>query len=203
MKKFFIVANAWRFIEAILLITLGIFTIIFANSTDFKWVIGLIAAISLIIDGTFNLIYYFFRVMFHEAKAGLISSVGEITIGIFIIVASSANKTFFVDNFVLLVSLLLIVVGSTLIIEATAKIVAKTATVVALVVEYSLGALGIALGILGLVFMTSDVLLIIAGAVLIAAGIVLTLFVVLSLITAVRAGKTVREFFESDNSIKK
>ena len=201
MKKFFLVANIWKFIEAILLIALGITTIILARNSDFKWVIGLVAAIGLIIDGTFNLIYYFMRVMFREGRTGLIVSVAEITLGIFIIIISCGTwKTFFVDNVTLLTAILLIVIGAALVLEAIAKTIGKGDSVIALVIEFLLGVIAITLGIFALVYLgrAADILLMIMGAIFIIFGLIIVLTVLLLLNKAHKAGKTAKEFFESD-----
>ena len=201
MKKFFIVANIWKFIEALLLIALGITTIVLARNSDYKYIIGLVAAIALIIDGVFNLIYYFIRVMYHEGRVGLISSIAEITVGIFIIVISSGTwKTFVVDNFTLLVSIGLIVVGAALMLEALAKTIGKGDSVLSLVLGFLIGAVAIALGVLALIYrgQAADILLIIAGVVYIIIGLIIVLIVLLLLNKAHKAGKTAKEFFESD-----
>ena len=202
MKKVFLVSNIWRFVEAAILIAIGGVTIIFAGNANFKWIIGLVASIAIIVDGVLNLLFYFFRVMFGEHRTGLVTSIGEITIGIFLIVVSSANKTFVVDNFTLLIALLLVVLGSALSIEAIAKIVGKRYTVGGLIVQFIVGVLAIALGIVSLVFLNTavDVLLIITGVILIVAGLLLVFTILLALYTAYKAGKTVKEFFESDYS---
>ena len=205
MKKFFIVANIWKFIEAALLIALGVVTIVLAGNTDFKWVIGLIAAIAIIIDGAFNLFYYFLKVMYHEGRTGLILSIAEITIGIFIIVISSGTwKTFVVDNFTLLISIMLIVLGAALLLEAVAKTIGKGGSIISLVGEFLLGALAITAGVFALVYrgQASDILLIIVGICFIIVGVLIVLVVCLAMIKAHKAGKTIKEFLETDFSAK-
>ena len=205
MKKFFIVANIWKFIEAALLIALGIVTIVLANNIEFKWVIGLVAAIGIIIDGVFNLTYYFLRVMYHEGRTGLIMSITEITLGIFIIVISSGTwKTFVVDNFTLLVAIMLIVIGSALILEAVAKTIGKGGSVLSLVGEFLIGALAIVAGVFALVYrgQAANILLIISGIIFIVVGLLLILVIVLAMSTAIKTGKTAKEFFESDITAK-
>ena len=205
MKKFFIVANIWKFIEAILLIAIGVTTIVLARNADFKWVIGLVAAICIIIDGAFNLIYYFFRVMYHEGRHGLIVSIAEITLGIFIIIVScSGSKTFVVDNFTLLVSILLIVVGAALVLEAIAKTIGRGDSILSLALEFLLGIVGVTLGVLALIYSgrAADILLIIIGVIFIVVGLLIVMIVLLAMNKAHKAGKTMKEFFQSDFSTK-
>ncbi len=202
MKKYYLVANIWKFIEAALLIALGIITMVLANNGDFKYVIGLIAAISLIVDGAFNLSSYFFRVFFHQHRTGMVSAVVEIAMGVFIIVLTSqpAYRNLFVDGFALIVALLLIVIGVALFVEGAAKLAIKSKKILPVVVEFVIGAIVIAMGIVALVFLQSfaSVILMVCGGFLILAGIVYIVLIVIQLIAAVHKGYTVIEFFESD-----
>ena len=206
MKKYFLVANIWKFIQAALLIALGIITIVFSNNESYKYVIGLVAAISLIVDGTLNLSFYVVRVIYHEPRVGLVPSIAELAIGIFIIVLTSqaGNQTLFVDSFALLVALSLIVIGSALIVDSIAKIISKGNKVTSLILEMFIAVLCIALGIGGIfcLNLAANILLIICGSLLIAVGLFYILIIVISLAVAIKAGKTFKEFFESDFSAK-
>ncbi len=204
MKKYFIVANIWKIIEAALLITVGVLTIVSFGVVELQSVIGMIAAICIVVDGALNLIFYFFRVMFREpSRGGLILSIAEIALGVFLIVKeSNPTDAFVVKNFTLIVAILLTVVGGAIIVEAVAKTIAKSDRLLALIGEFTVGAIALALGIVALVFtnIAANIMLIITGSLIILAGVLLLFVIVLAFVAAHKAGKTIREFFESDIS---
>ena len=142
--------------------------------------------------------------MFHQERTGLIFSIGEITLGIFLVIMSNTNRTFVVDNFTLIMALLLVVVGAALLIETLAKVLAKSDYLFAIVGEFVIGAITLTLGILALVFLhTAELVIMIAsGAVLVLAGLILLFAILLGLMTAIKAGKSAKQFFESNYSAK-
>lgn len=204
MKKYFIVANIWKILEAVLLVTVGVLTIVSAPVSDLRSVIGMIAAICVVTDGALNLIFYFFRVLFRQpSRNGLILSIAEIALGVFLIVKEAEpGSQFVVENFTLIIALLLTVIGAAVIIEAVGRTIAKSDKTLALIGEFAIGVIALALGIVAIIFLNVaiDVMLIITGSLIILAGVLLLFVIVLAFVAAHKAGKTIREFFESDIS---
>jgi len=165
LKKGGLVWSIWNFVEAIALITIGVFSIINSNNTSFQSTLFLILAIILMTAGTFKIVTNFLPIITcvkaeHEAKELVRSKIsydlaifgaGELVLGIVLCIHYSTIFSVIKSLILTTSSVLLIVAGATLIIFAVAFIIAKFYKLVLPIMEIILGAVLLALGIIILI----------------------------------------------------
>ncbi len=209
IKKLVLMKVIWSIVEAALLIALGIVVLVNYNNADGKNLIGTVAGILIVVDGALRLALYFLDVASQEQKTGLVAGVGELSVGIFLIV-----KPYILAEFLALVMVLLVlVIGVVLIIDALAKTLRRKVVPVpmsVLVITYIIGAILTAMGIVGLVLYfgeqaedVQNVLLVIIGIMLIVGGVFEIGFSIGGLIAAKKANDAAQEVIAEEREEKR
>ena len=152
MKKTSLLNTVWICIEAVLLATLGVLTIVYAKNQDAWNVIGYITGTLVLIDGVLRLALFILTRSINISKVGLYRGIVEVTFGVFVLI----RPEIVVSYFTLYIAIALVVVGLVFFIETIIVNVRTTANKWALVSSYALSAIVIALGIIALVFYPYD-----------------------------------------------
>lgn len=152
MKKTSLLNTVWICIEAALLATLGVLTIVYAKNQDAWNVIGYITGTLVLIDGVLRLTLFILTRSINISKVGLYRGIVEVTFGVFVLI----RPEIVVSYFTLYIAIALVVVGLVFFIETIIVNVRTTANKWALVSSYALSAIVIALGIIALVFYPYD-----------------------------------------------
>ena len=152
MKKTSLLNIVWICIEAVLLATLGVLTIVYAKNQDAWNIIGYITGTLVLIDGVLRLALFILTRSINISKAGLYRGIIEVTFGVFVLI----RPEIVVSYFTLYIAIALVVVGLVFFIETIIVNVRTTANKWALVSSYALSAIVIALGIIALVFYPYD-----------------------------------------------
>lgn len=132
----------WQYLEAAILIVVGILTAVYASNTDYKTFVAILIAVLIILDGLFRLgLYYTSHLV--SSVALLLIGVFEITIGIYICILNSGV----IDMFAEIVTILLLTAGVSLIPDGVLKLQRPERDIFLIVLEFVLAAVLIALGI--------------------------------------------------------
>lgn len=141
-SKLLLIWTIWQYIEAAILITIGILVTVFANNNDFRMFIAIFIGVLIILDGAFRLGLYYTN-QIRQSVALLIIGILELTIGIFICVLNTQVIEFLQQ----IITVLLIVAGVALIPDAILKATRKNHDVFMIVIEFVLAIVLLALGI--------------------------------------------------------
>ena len=152
MQKQSLLNTVWICVEAMLLATLGILTIVYAKSTDAWNVIGYITGVLILIDGLLRLGLYVLTRSINISKTGLYRGIIEVTFGVFLLI----KPDIVVFYFTLLIAIALIVIGLVFFIETIVVNVRLTENKWSLVMSYLLSAIVIGLGIVALIYYPYD-----------------------------------------------
>ena len=209
VQKLVLIKTIWSFVEAALLIALGIVVLVNFNNETGKNLIGTVAGILIIVDGALRLALYFLDVASQEQKTGLVAGVGELSIGIFLCV----RPDILVNFLTLVMVLLVLVIGAVVIADTIAKHVRMKIIPVPmsmLILGYTIGTILLAMGIVGLVFYfgeysgdVENILLIIIGILLIVGGVFEIGFSIGGLITAKKANDVAEEILAAEREEKR
>ncbi len=195
MKKLMKLWAVWQFIEAAILLTAGILTIVFATNTDYHYIIGLIVGIFVIVDSALHLTMHFFDDEDRSAVK-LVAIVAELTVGIILICLAQE----LVKYLTLFVAILLLAISLALILDGISRFVLKYKPVLAPILEFVAAAVFITAGVLLLISYANDSI-IGSATVLIIIGIslsVLAIAEVIITIAMIHDGKKVKEIFAKD-----
>lgn len=165
LKKGGLIWSIWNFVEAIVLITLGVFAMINSSNGGFQSSLFLILSIVMMAAGSFRIISNFLPIITcvgtdYETKEAVrakisydlaISGVIELALGIVLCVNYGEVFKVVKDLLASATSILLIVIGGALIIFAIAFIVAKFYKIHLPIFEIILGVILLALGIVVLI----------------------------------------------------
>lgn len=186
MKKTSLLNTFWICIEAVLLATLGILTMIYAKSQDAWDLIGYFTGVLILIDGLLRLGLYVLTRSLNVNKFDLYRGIIEVTFGIFILI----RPEIVVSYFTLYIAIALVVVGLVFFIETIIVNVRSKTNKWTLVSSYALSAIVIGLGVVALIYYpynlskadstnTISILLIVIGILFIAAafGVVIRNFI--------------------------
>lgn len=152
MKKTSLLNTIWICIEAALLATLGVLTIVYAKNTDAWNIIGYVTGVLILIDGVLRLSLFVLTRSLNVTKVDLYRGIAEVTFGIFVLI----RPEIVVQYFTLLIAIGLVVIGLVFLIET---VIANTRPVEnkwTLVMSYLVSAAIIALGIVALVYYPYD-----------------------------------------------
>lgn len=138
----------WICIEAFLLLTLGILTIIYAQNHDAWNVIGYITGILVLIDGALRLTLFVLTRSVNISKVGLYRGIGEVTFGVFLLI----KPGIVVEYFTLLIAIGLVVVGVVCFIETVISNVRRSLRTWTLIVSYVASLIVLGLGIVALIY---------------------------------------------------
>lgn len=152
MKKTSLLNSIWLCIEAALLATLGVLTIIYAKNTDAWNVIGYITGVLILIDGLLRLGLYILTRSINVSKIDLYRGITEVTFGVFVLIRPEIVVTYFT----LFIAIALVVVGLVFFIETIITNVRTSENKWALVMSYLLSAIVIGLGIFALIYYPYD-----------------------------------------------
>lgn len=169
MAKILKLWSIWQYIEAALLITLGVLTIVYAGDSGFWNIIGYCAGALIILDASMRLCVQFAKSVSSNDKSGLLAPIAELTFGVFICFIPQT----LVQYFSLLLAIMLIILSLIIIAEGVVRIVKKDTNIWLLIAYFVTALLLLTLGILGLVYFNYAILtiLIIVGVVLALGGI--------------------------------
>lgn len=152
MKKNTLLNTVWVCIEAVLLLTLGVLTIVYAKNVDAWNVIGYITGALILLDGLLRIIVFVLTRSINISKAGLYRGVFEVTFGVFLLIRPEIVVTYFT----LLIAIGLVVVGTVCFVECVIANVRRSLSTWPLVVSYVGSAALIALGIVSLIYYPYD-----------------------------------------------
>lgn len=152
MKKNSVLNLVWICLEAILLITLGVLTIVYAKNADAWNAIGYITGVLILIDGLLRLILFVLTRSINISKMGLYRGIGEVTFGIFLLI----RPEIVVSYFTLLIAIALVVIGTVCFIECVVSNVRRSMETWPLVCSYVTSAAISGLGIVALVYYPYD-----------------------------------------------
>ena len=152
MKKNTLLNTVWVCIEAVLLLTLGVLTIVYAKNVDAWNVIGYITGALILLDGLLRIIVFVLTRSINISKAGLYRGVFEVTFGVFLLIRPEIVVTYFT----LLIAIGLVVVGTVCFVECVIANVRRSLSTWPLVVSYVGSAALIALGIISLIYYPYD-----------------------------------------------
>ena len=146
MKRLITEYKVWKFIEAAIIITIGVLAIVSAINGETSFV-GLISGIALIVDGTLRASI---NIIVKENKSftRYAISIGELSIGIWLCIDPSQLA----ESLTLISSLTILVTGTFLLVEAIIDSIRKTKDVKSNVMQYIVSILTIAIGVVALVF---------------------------------------------------
>ncbi len=140
-----------KIIEALLLITTGVFAIIYSGDTSLQSVLVILIGVFLIFDGCIKIFGYYMNPVAVQRK-NLVTSIFELTIGIVFCIRAAAlvgliNEiiTWFIGIFLIVVAILFLISGF-----MEFKRIKKNNGMI--ITEYVIGALFLAAGILMFVF---------------------------------------------------
>ena len=152
MQKTSLINTIWICIEALLLTTLGILTIVYANSKDAWNLIGYITGVLILIDGILRLGVFILTRSINVNKVGLYRGIIEVTFGVFVLI----RPEIVVSYFTLYIAIALVVVGLVFFIETIVSNVRTSENKWTLVSSYLLSAIVIGLGIVALIYYPYD-----------------------------------------------
>ena len=152
MKKNTLLNTVWVCIEAVLLLTLGVLTIVYAKNVDAWNVIGYITGALILLDGLLRIIVFVLTRSINISKAGLYRGVFEVTFGVFLLIRPEIVVTYFT----LLIAIGLVVVGTVCFVECVIANVRRSLSTWPLVISYVGSAALIALGIVSLIYYPYD-----------------------------------------------
>lgn len=152
MKKTSLLNTIWICIEALLLATLGVLTIVYAKNTEAWNVIGYITGVLILIDGLLRLSLFVLTRSLNVSKVDLYRGISEMTFGIFVLI----RPEIVVSYFTLLIAIGLVVIGVVFFIETIVANVRISENKWALVTSYLLSAIVIGLGIIALIYYPYD-----------------------------------------------
>lgn len=152
MKKTSLLNTIWICIEALLLATLGVLTIVYAKNTEAWNVIGYITGVLILIDGLLRLSLFVLTRSLNVSKVDLYRGISEVTFGVFVLI----RPEIVVSYFTLLIAIGLVVVGMVFFIETIVANVRTSENKWALVAFYLLSAIVIGLGIVALIYYPYD-----------------------------------------------
>lgn len=152
MKKTSLLNTIWICIEALLLATLGVLTIVYAKNTEAWNVIGYITGVLILIDGLLRLSLFVLTRSLNVSKLDLYRGISEVTFGVFVLI----RPEIVVSYFTLLIAIGLVVIGVVFFIEAIVANVRTSENKWALVASYLLSAIVIGLGIVALIYYPYD-----------------------------------------------
>lgn len=141
-KTLLTVWTIWQFVEAALLITVGILTAVFASNSKYKMLVSIFIGVLIILDGIFRLCLYY-TTKSSSAVALLVMGVLELSIGIYICILNEA----IIDSFAEIVTIVLLVAGVALLPDGVIKARQQNHDVLLVVLEFILAIGLIALGI--------------------------------------------------------
>ena len=152
MKKTSLLNTIWICVEAVLLATLGVLTIIYANNQDAWNIIGYITGVLILIDGLLRLGLYVLTRSINISKVGLYRGIVEVTFGVFLLIRPEIVVTYFT----LFVAIALVVIGLVFFIETIVTNIRANENKWVLVSSYMLSLIVIALGVVALIFYPYD-----------------------------------------------
>ena len=152
MKKTSLLNTIWICIEALLLATLGVLTIVYAKNTEAWNVIGYITGVLILIDGLLRLSLFVLTRSLNVSKVDLYRGISEVTFGVFVLI----RPEIVVSYFTLLIAIGLVVIGVVFFIETIVANVRTSENKWALVTSYLLSAIVIGLGIVALIYYPYD-----------------------------------------------
>ena len=152
MTKTTLINTIWICIEAVLLATLGILTIVYAKDTNAWNVIGYITGILILIDGVLRLGLFILTRSINVSKAGLYRGVIEVTFGVFILI----QPEIVVSYFTLYIAISLVVIGLVFFVETIINNIRTSEDKWSLIMSYVLSAFVIGLGISALIYYPYD-----------------------------------------------
>lgn len=152
MKKNTLLNTVWVCIEAVLLLTLGVLTIVYAKNVNAWNVIGYITGALILLDGLLRIIVFVLTRSINISKAGLYRGVFEVTFGVFLLIRPEIVVTYFT----LLIAIGLVVVGTVCFVECVIANVRRSLSTWPLVVSYVGSAALIGLGIVSLIYYPYD-----------------------------------------------
>ena len=197
MKRLITEYKVWKFIEAAIIITIGVLAIVSAINGETSFV-GLISGIALIVDGTLRASI---NIIVKENKSftRYAISIGELSIGIWLCIDPSQLA----ESLTLISSLTILVTGTFLLVEAIIDSIRKTKDVKSNVMQYIVSILTIAIGVVALVFFpfngstsglnTITFILILLRAALCVFGIYEIVTTIIVIVKAKKAEKTIIE----------
>lgn len=148
MKKNSRLNNIWLIVEAVLLLTLGILTIVYANNQDAWNAIGYITGVLILVDGLLRLTVFVLTRAINISKVGLYRGIAEVTFGTFLLI----RPEIVVSYFTLLIAIALVVIGLTCVIECVIYTIRKALPKGSLVFAYAGALLVLVLGIVALIY---------------------------------------------------
>lgn len=153
MKKTSLLNTIWICIEALLLTTLGVLTIIYAKDTNAWNVIGYITGVLILVDGLLRLGLFILTRSININKMGLYRGVVEVTFGVFILI----RPEIVVSYFTLYIAIALVVIGLVCFIECIiSNLCTSNLNKGSLITCYILSLLVIAAGIVALIYYPYD-----------------------------------------------
>ena len=197
MKRLITEYKVWKFIEAAIIITIGVLAIVSAINGETSFV-GLISGIALIVDGTLRASI---NIIVKENKSftRYAISIGELSIGIWLCIDPSQLA----ESLTLISSLTILVTWTFLLVEAITDSIRKTKDVKSNVMQYIVSILTIAIGVVALVFFpfngstsglnTITFILILLGSALCVFGIYEIVTTIIVIVKAKKAEKTIIE----------
>ena len=202
MGKNSLLNTIWICIEALLLATLGILTIVYARNIDAWNVIGYISGTLILIDGLLRLLLYVLARSINPSKVDLIRGIIETSFGVFLLIRPEIVVTYFT----LYIAIAMVVIGFICFIECIVSNIRSNPDKWSLIGYYIFSIAVLALGIVALVYYPYDlnningnntisILLIVIGV----------LFIVLSVLLVIlalyRKRKEAKAIKESDEKI--
>lgn len=205
MKKLISTWKIWQFVEAALLVILGVTTIVCAFSNKDN-VIGLVAGVILIVDGTIHAAINLFIKSTDIKFSTQAIAVAELALGIWLCIKPDQLA----ENVVLIASLTILVTGVLFLADSIFAAIHKSQAIKYLVMQFTISILIIAAGVVALVFYpfkpstaddfnTKKLILALLGGVLIA----LAFYEVTTTTIAISKAKKVEEKAIEEEAIKR
>lgn len=148
MKKTTLLNTIWIIVEAALLLVLGILTMVFAKKVQSWNAIGYIAGILILIDGLLYTVLFTLTRSVSDNKRTIYRGIGEITLGIFILVRPEIVVTYFT----LLVAIGLVVIGTICLTECCMVLYRRAMEKFQLTMSFLASGIILGLGVTALVF---------------------------------------------------
>lgn len=153
MKKTSLLNIIWIWIEAVLLATLGILTIVYAKDVNAWNVIGYVTGVLILVDGLLRLGLYILTRSINISKVDLYRGIVEVTFGVFLLI----RPEIVVSYFTLFIAIALVVIGVVCLIECViSNVHTNNLNKWALVTCYLLSILVLATGIVALIYYPYD-----------------------------------------------
>jgi uncharacterized membrane protein HdeD (DUF308 family) len=163
-----------KIIEALLLITTGVFAIIYSGDTSLQSVIIILIGVFLIFDGCTKILGYYMNPVAAQRK-NLITSVFELTIGIIFCVRAAALVSLINEIITWFIAILLIVIAILFLLSGFMEFKRIKKNNGMIITEYIIGIIFFVAGVLMIIFQGRanfiTFTIIVAGALFIVAGI--------------------------------